>query len=338
MTVIKRRERGVQGNLLSFLDVISSGFGAIVMLLVITKTVEPIREIEARSQLQARAAALAETTPALEQQVEQLEAQLQQADAQLALVDQQLDELQDTVARQNPDAGGDLDQRSLTIVSQRLNQAKQSLSEEMQRLLAGRQRQDSTVGGIPVDSEYIIFIIDTSGSMRRAWPLVTRKLTEVLDIYPQVKGLQIMSDMGDFMFEKTAGLWIPDTPSRRAAILRRIYTWQPFSNSSPVEGIQRAIAEYASRDRRVSLYVFGDEFSGNSIQPVLNRVRQLNPRNSAGQSLVRIHAIGFPTQFARRGISVTGARFALLMRELTAENDGTFVGLVPDQQYGNTLL
>ena len=45
----------------------------------------------------------------------------------------------------------------------------------MQRLLADYQKSsdDDTIAGIPVDSEYVIFIIDTSGSMRGfAWPLL----------------------------------------------------------------------------------------------------------------------------------------------------------------------
>ena len=49
--------------------------------------------------------------------------------------------------------------------------AKQSLTDEMARLLgSGFQRRNNTIGGITVDSEYIIFVIDTSGSMQQgAW-------------------------------------------------------------------------------------------------------------------------------------------------------------------------
>ena len=44
--------------------------------------------------------------------------------------------------------------------------ARQELTEEMKRLLVDYDPlDDNTVGGIPVDSEYIIFVIDTSGSM-----------------------------------------------------------------------------------------------------------------------------------------------------------------------------
>ena len=43
---------------------------------------------------------------------------------------------------------------------------------------------------------------------------------------------------------------------------------------------------------------------------------------------MRVHAIGFPTIFAVPGVGEqTGIRFATLMRALTQENGGTFVGL-----------
>ncbi|NIS78034.1 MAG: VWA domain-containing protein, partial [Deltaproteobacteria bacterium] len=78
-------------------------------------------------------------------------------------------------------------------------------------------------------------IIDTSGSMHNyAWPLVVKKMDETLDIYPKVKGIQVMNDMGQYMFSRYAGKWIPDTPGRRRIILDRLRRWTPFSNSSPV--------------------------------------------------------------------------------------------------------
>ncbi len=79
---------------------------------------------------------------------------------------------------------------------------------------------------------------------RFAWPLVQRKMKEVLDAYPKVKGLQIMNDEGVYMFSRYAGKWIPDTKARRKAVLARLRTWNAFSNSSPVEGIEIAIRTY----------------------------------------------------------------------------------------------
>ena len=214
-----------------------------------------------------------------------------------------------------------------------LASTKQELTEEMQRLQQQQESRlsepDDTVGGIPIDSEYIIFIIDTSGSMfNHGWTSVQQKVTEVLDVYPTVKGIQVMNDMGEYMFTQYTGEWIPDTPARRKVILKRLRNWQPFSNSSPVEGITAAIRTFYSKSKKISLYVFGDEFTGPSIQAVLREVDRINKKDKRGKRRVRIHAVGFPIQFSRpEKEQITGIRFATLMRALCEQNGGTFVGL-----------
>jgi hypothetical protein len=218
------------------------------------------------------------------------------------------------------------------IMEGRLLAAQQELTEEMKRLLdqsRRRRTEDTAVGGIPIDSEYIIFVIDTSGSMfHYAWPAVVAKMTQVLDTYPKVKGIQVMNDMGQYMYSQYVGKWIPDTPGRRKAVLARLASWNVFSNSSPEEGITRAIRTFASPNHRVSIYVFGDEFTGPSIDKVVRAVDALNAAGPDGRRRVRIHAIGFPTVFSVTSASHhTGIRFATLMRILCRRNDGTFVAL-----------
>jgi hypothetical protein len=150
---------------------------------------------------------------------------------------------------------------------------------------------------------------------------------EVLAIYPQVKGIQVMNDMGDYLFSEYQGKWIPDSPARRGAIVKRLAIWQPFSNSSPVEGIEAAIRRYHASDKRISLYVFGDDFSSGSIQSVIDTVDALNRADASGRRRVRIHTVGFPVQFLPGGIPSNAVRFAALMRKLAENNDGSFVGL-----------
>jgi chromosome segregation ATPase len=60
-----------------------------------------------------------------------------------------------------------LEGEAQAAIQAKLADAKQSLTEEMQALLKGYQKSvdETVIGGIPVDSEYVIFIIDTSGSM-----------------------------------------------------------------------------------------------------------------------------------------------------------------------------
>ena len=217
-----------------------------------------------------------------------------------------------------------------SIIENQLAVAQQTLSEEVKRLNeAGiRRPPDSAIGGVPVDSEYILFIIDTSGSMGQgAWSLVLRKVEEILEIYPAVKGIQVMNDMGDYMYSQYRGQWIPDTPARREAIIRRLSGWFPFSNSSPVEGIEAAIRRFYAQDKKISLYVLGDDFASGSIQQVVDTVEQLNRADSSGKRRVRIHTVGFPVQFTGSRLSSNAVRYAALMRKLAEDNGGSFVGL-----------
>jgi hypothetical protein len=155
-----------------------------------------------------------------------------------------------------------------------------------------------------------------------------RKVEETLKIYPRVKGIQVMSDIGQLMFSQYAGQWIPDSAARRRAIIERLADWKPFSNSNPAPGIEAAIRLFHRPDRKISLYVFGDEFTGPSIDEVVRQVDRLNRPDAAGERPVRIHGVAFPTMFTPQAqSSYTGIRFATLMRELAHRNGGTFVGL-----------
>jgi hypothetical protein len=199
----------------------------------------------------------------------------------------------------------------------------------MRRLVRIQKKsKKDAIGGIPVDSEYIVFIIDTSGSMSNfAWTKVKREMINILNIYPQVKGIQVMNDMGDYMFSSFNKKWIPDTPARRKAILNRLATWAPFSNSSPVEGIQKAIRQFYTSKNKISLYVFGDDFTGGSIGQVLKATDKINKIQGTDR-LVRIHTVGFPVHFKVEGGNLqTATRFSALMRELSYDNNGTFIGL-----------
>lgn len=138
-----------------------------------------------------------------------------------------------------------------------------------------------------------------------------------------------MNDMGDYMFNSFRGQWIPDTPARRNTIINTLRNWSPFSNSSPVEGVTAAINTYYDPNKKISIYVMGDDFQpGGSITQVLRTIDRLNAKDANGNPMVRIHAVGFPVIFALAPRYRQSAyRFANLMRELTQRNGGTFVGL-----------
>ena len=244
---MKRERRTLDPFSLSFLDCICCGFGAIILLLTLTRMSEP-KAIEAAQQdLEGRIARLEREIFEIRGESKVLERALRGKREQLSTEQIAVARLQGDLSRLQGEfkASRELSQVQ-DIVAGRMLSAQQELTEEMKRLQAQREREkevEKLVGGIPVDSEYVVFIIDTSGSMQRfAWTLLLRKMSQTLDAYPKVKGMQVMNDEGVYMFSAYAGKWIPDTPARRKAVLERLASWTPFSNSSPVEGIEAAIA------------------------------------------------------------------------------------------------
>ena len=215
------------------------------------------------------------------------------------------------------------------IVETELVAAHQTLTAEMQRLLKNAPKKIDTmpaVGGIPVDSEWIIFVIDTSGSMQADnWENAQNVMKEILDIYPKVKGLQILDDEGKPMFPSSKGQWLQDTPAQRTKILSTMVNWKPYSNSSPVEGIGAAVQGWWAADKKISVYVIGDDFTGGSIEAALSAVRKYNPMDRQGRHRIRIHAIGMPD--GPSSPPFINSRFAALMRAMCDDNEGTFVGL-----------
>jgi len=328
---MSRRRRDVDIFNMSFLDVVSCGFGAIILLLVIIQISEP-RVIE---QLAMDLTGLVER---LEREIFEIRGETTILNRDLTEKQEQLSQHREKLARLKGDLSkvrgehhateNELETQS--IIAKQLAIAQQELSDEVKRLngMNVRRPPDAPVGGVPVDSEYILFIIDTSGSMGQgAWGMVLKKVREILAIYPHVKGIQVMNDMGDYMYSQYKGRWIPDTPARRAAIISRLSGWFPFSNSSPVEGIQAAIRRFHTQDKKISLYVLGDDFASGSIQTVIDTVDRLNSADKSGNRRVRIHTVGFPVQFTGNRLSINAVRYAALMRKLAEDNGGSFVGL-----------
>ncbi len=325
------KRRGPEEFSLSFLDVICCGFGAVILLLMITKTVQP-------QIIEASTVNLEGLVADLQQQVFEIRGETKILNRDLNAKHKQLSEYEEKIAILRGQLASaksrydsiQVETNSNDIITQQLAVARQSLTEEMQRLLGSQHlSKNNLIGGIPVDSEYIIFVIDTSGSMfSYSWERMIAELEATLSIYPEVKGIQIMNDMGNYMFSRYRGQWIPDTEGRRKIIVQNLRNWNVFSNSSPVEGITQAIRTFYDPNKKISIYVFGDEFTGESIAQVVDTVDRINREDASGERRVRIHGVGFPVQFIRAPhLQTTGIRFATLMRELAYRNGGTFVGL-----------
>lgn len=325
-----RRRRDIQAFSLSFLDCICCGFGAIILLLVISKIYEPVVVEEAEQNLKQLIALLQEelfqirgTTTILDRTLKEVKVEARATKLELGELEGDLTKIQGQykASKENEDE---------TIDIGELSAARQRLSEEQKRLRPYYRRPDEdAVAGIPVDSEYIIFVIDTSGSMLdSSWTLAQKMLRQTLDAYPTVKGIQVMNDDGVYMFRDYQARWMPDSPGRRQAIISRMRSWNATSDSNPVNGIEAAIRDFRSEDKKISIYVFGDDYQGvRSIDKAMAAIDRLNRPGPDGKRLIRIHGVGFPGRFGSASVPRTAASFATFMRAVCAAHGGTFVAL-----------
>lgn len=330
----RRTRRDTETFSMSFLDCICCGFGAIILLLVLNEFGEPIQLEQAKVDLDAQIVRMEKEIFDIRGMALVLERELRARIEQLSEEQKRIARLRGDLSQIQGQHQASTDEEDmLKKITDQLTAARRALIEETRELQGeGLKRvYNQPVAGVPIDSEYVIFIVDTSGSMQtQNWRRAERRMEEVLNIYPKLKGIQVMDDEGGYMFTEYRGKWIPDSPARRRAILDRFRRWQAFSNSSPSEGIIAAIRTFWTREHPISIYVFGDEFTGPSIQEVVDTVDRINRSDQTGERLVRIHSLGFPIpgQYPQH----TSMRYATLMRILSARNGGVFVGL-PEDEY-----
>jgi hypothetical protein len=312
---MKRKKRELEIFNLSFLDIISCGFGAMVLLILISKQ-------------------MPESSPIDTTVIKELLSKIFTVENQISDLNQKISDAQN-------------DQSSKALLLKKLTGFDRNSSNEITALLRSIEKQkidlaglelvenslksasvkpavvkkrDQEVGGIPVDSDYVIFIVDTSGSMQEIWNRVVSEIINIINIHPKIKGFQILNDNGAHILSAYEGKWIPDTPGRRKNVIDLLKSWSSVSNSSPVEGLEVALKRYAKPKNSLSIYIFGDEYSGGSYDPVINALVRLNTNSITGTRLARVHAVGFISNYS-------SGRFATLMREVTGRNNGTFIAL-----------
>lgn len=312
---MKLKKRGFDLFNVSFLDVISCGFGAVVLLVLISRNAEAPSSDESAiaQQLLTQVMAAEERINNLASDLEDSEKDNETKARLVARLRQAADELDQALSEGQQDLeqmSGDL--QGLVLVEKSLRRAAIKPATATER--------DEEVGGIPVDSDYVVFIIDTSGSMRQIWSRVVRELENVINIHPKIKGFQVINDNGSHLISGYAGRWIPDTPGRRSATIKLLQSWNSASNSSPVEGLEVALKRYVKTGDKVSIYIFGDDYSGGSFDPVIQTLDRLNANRVTGEPRARVHAIGFISLSMREP-------FSTLMREVTRRNNGSFVAL-----------
>jgi hypothetical protein len=336
---MKLRRRETEVFSLSFMDCICCGFGAIILLLVLTDVDQPVIIERARVSMNGQLLRLQQELFVIRGDTDELNRELKGRIAALTAERARLARIQgDLTNARGEFAATRSDAAVSNIVETELVSAYQELTAEMERLLKQprvHKVATGSTGGIPVDSEYIVFVIDTSNSMvSMHWDAALEIMRETLDIYPDVKGLQVMNDQGKYMFDGAPGRWLVDSAATRDRIRQTLKTWRPFSQSNPVPGIESALRSFRAPGQKISIYVIGDEFTGESMEAAVASIGRLNAPDPK-RPRARIHAIGFPEGPGMPPF--TNIQFSSLMRTVAARNNGTFVGLTNEKPCSNVI-
>jgi len=325
--MIKRRT--IEVFSLSFLDCLCCGFGAILLLFLLS-----IGSQNSASPAEFDEASLL----ALREQLAQLEDKII---AQKQNIQQAQNHAIQATERSRARTAIEALQAQLKALSEQLNDAQTQLSSEEKkknqasRLLANFPYENLPPIGLPAEATHIAFIIDSSGSMRNQHNqqlhyAVIEQIRELLDSLPAVQSIQFLDTSGRYMLPQRAGFWLPDSPGLRSQALRSILKYPKFSASDPTAGIQNAIRHLQPGLPTVAtmgLYVIGDDFRG-STQSFLLKLNKLNPRDTqTGQRRVSISAIGFPTLANpfKIGTPIGNTRFANIMRAIAEQHDGVLI-------------
>lgn len=308
---------------LSFLDVIACAFGAIVLLVLILPVgtfgiladSQPLSD--ALGMLTLKQSVLEEEIDKIEEQIDEKKDLLEEIGAGQAEKTDRLTELNQTIAE----------------TEQEIDEVENSISKTSKALVKLLEEEKSespleetqSFAGIPVDAEYVAFVIDTSPSMKRIWSQVMREVEGVLSLYPEIKGFQILSADGDYIFRSERRQWMTDNPQRRRLVIANLRDWRKSSRSSPERGILVALKDLYRQDESMALFIFGDDFdSDEDLDEYMKKIDRIV--NSAGvkEGSLRIHAIGFENEDYMVHADV---RFAVLMSELSRRHNGAFLAL-----------
>jgi len=325
--MIKRRQ--IEVFSLSFLDCLCCGFGAILLLFILSigsGKAGVDSEVDDAA-LQAMRAQLAKLEADVANKAVLLEAHInrQQTKQERQRILSMIQTLESTLA----DLQQEFDSKQANFST------SQQAAAEATRILKSFKHQDLPPIGLPADATHVAFIIDTSGSMRNQLTNqlhygVIEQITELLNNLPEVKSIQFIDTSGNYMLRDRRGFWLPDTKGLRNQALSAVLNYPTLSVSDPEPGVRKAFRDLKptlTTNDKMSLYVVGDDFRG-STQGFLIKLDQLNPRDpSTKKRPVSVSAIGFPTLTNpfQIGTPQGNTRFANIMREIAEAHHGVLI-------------
>ncbi len=301
---------------MSFLDIMACGFGALVLILLISEFNE-IEIIENKYTadlfVEKKDEVITKTN-----QLDEVDKELTSKLRNLISIQEELDKVKNFLTKRTTVA------ESLTELSQ-LKESQIIVKKEDKK----EPEEQVVASGIRIDSRYLIFIIDNSGSMVEGapWSRVVKEIETIITTFPSLEGFMVMNDTGKTIVG--SGNWVEPTKSNRLDAVKKLRNVNAMTNSNPIPAIEKSINFYGKKFEDVGLFIIGDDIREN--KDVDSRLLQINRINtkSDGSKYVRINALGFLTS---RRLNVQGyafeddnTKYLTLMRELTEQNGGTLV-------------
>ena len=321
------RRRSTEVFSLSFLDCLCCGFGAILLLFLISLSRGPTHQADHENKLRELRAQLSELDKTLIQKSEQLtqQAETQAIAAELEKTQNRLPALKSKLREL---------ETALQKSTATLSRFERSRNER-QRILNELNATPITPIGLPNDATHLAFVIDTSGSMRHPFTqqvhnAVLQEVQSILTQLEKVEKIQFLDSSGRYLLKSTRGQWIENQAITQQKALQALRQYPHASVSDPARGVRQAIQDLLPKlapGKVLSLFVLGDDFRG-STQALLRSLDRSNPIiGNSQQRAASISAIGFPTRTSPFSIAepVGNTRFANIMREVVHEHNGVLI-------------
>ena len=321
------RRRSTEVFSLSFLDCLCCGFGAILLLFLISLSRGPTHQADHENKLRELRAQLSELDKTLIQKSEQLtqQAETQAIAAELEKTQNRLPALKSKLREL---------ETALQKSTATLSRFERSRNER-QRILNELNATPITPIGLPNDATHLAFVIDTSGSMRHPFTqqvhnAVLQEVQSILTRLEKVEKIQFLDSSGRYLLKSTRGQWIENQAITQQKALQALRQYPHASVSDPARGVRQAIQDLLPKlapGKVLSLFVLGDDFRG-STQALLRSLDRSNPIiGNSQQRAASISAIGFPTRTSPFSIAepVGNTRFANIMREVVHEHNGVLI-------------
>lgn len=302
---------------MSFLDIMACGFGALVLILLISE----FNEVE-----------IIENKYTAEMFLN-IKNELNQTKSDLSITQDNLDSKINELITIRTDLEATLNElKQKEEVVKNLSNLSEATSSQisMKTIELSSTPKQIAASGIRIDSDYLIFIIDNSGSMIEGgpWNRVMEEISSIVITFPNLKGFMIMNDTGKII--QGDNPWLTPTSTNRKSAIDNLKNIRTISNSNPIPAIELAINFYGRKYDNVGIFVIGDDIrESKDIDKRLLEINKINTKID-GSKYVRINALAFLTsRRIAKEILPSGKedniKYLTLMRELTLQNGGTLV-------------